>query len=148
MVYLPEFKCAPLLKLLDIQNNSDKLGMLASSLCLIHCIATPFLFLAHTASHAADHHVSKPLWWKSMDFIFLALSFIAVYRSTQTTSRPIMKYLFWSLWGILFASILNEKLELIHLGESIIYVVTLSLVALHFYNQKYCKCDDEKCCEN
>ncbi|MBW1296668.1 MerC family mercury resistance protein [Aquimarina litoralis] len=120
--------------------------MIASSLCLLHCVATPFLFLAHAESHSAESE--NPFWWKSMDYIFLGLSFIAIYWTTKHTTKPVVKYMFWILWSLLFICIMNEKLELIHLGEGVIYVIAISLVGLHFYNQKYCRCDNEECNKN
>ena len=37
-------------------------------LCLVHCIATPFIFItqACTASCCAE----SPIWWQSIDYVF------------------------------------------------------------------------------
>ncbi|WP_298317574.1 MerC domain-containing protein [uncultured Aquimarina sp.] len=134
------------MNILHIRSNSDTLGIIASSLCLVHCLATPFLFLANTEFILSEGE--HPFWWKSLDFIFLGLSFIAVYKTTQTTSNQKLKYAFWICWSLLFAIVLNEKLHLVHLVEEIIYVVAILLVSLHFYNQKYCRCNNKKCCTN
>ncbi|WP_271783219.1 MerC domain-containing protein [Aquimarina algiphila] len=134
------------MKILHIHSNSDTLGILASGLCLLHCLFTPFLFLAHTGS--ALFHEGYSFWWKSLDIIFLGLSFIAIRQSTKTTTNLKIKYAFWSTWLLLFIIILNEKLSIFPLPEEVIYVVSLSLVGLHFYNKKYCSCEGEKCCTN
>ena len=134
------------MNILRIHNNADTLGIIASSLCLVHCLATPFLFLAQTGLIISEG--AHPLWWKSLDFIFLGLSFIAVYRTTQVTSNQKLKYIFWVCWSLLFGIVLNEKLGVLPLAEGVIYVVGASLVGLHFYNKKYCKCNNEKCCKN
>ncbi|WP_370540881.1 MerC domain-containing protein [Aquimarina sp. EL_43] len=127
-----------------IRNNSDTLGIIASSLCLAHCLITPFLFIANTGSvMLQDVH---PTWWKSLDIIFLGFSFIAISRSVKTTSKPKMKYAFWISWLLLFVIVLNEKFLLISLPEALIFVASLLLVVLHFYNLKYCQCK-QKCCK-
>jgi hypothetical protein len=124
------------------RRNSDIIGALASSLCLVHCIATPFLFIAQTAS---AHHHHAPMWWKSIDFVFLVISFFAVHWSVKTTSKMWIKWAFWLTWAFLTLVILNEKLELFHLAEELIYIPALGLVGLHIYNRKYYQCKDEKC---
>ena len=70
--------------MLLIKQKSDILGTFASSLCLIHCIATPFLFLAQAS--AATFHSGPPVWWKSLDYVFLAISFLAIFLSTKNTT--------------------------------------------------------------
>lgn len=125
-----------------IRNNSDTIGMLASGLCLVHCLLTPLFFVAHTGSLLLkDTH---PLWWNSLDVIFLGFSFIAIRRSIKVTSKSYMKYAFGISWFFLFVIVINEKLSLISLPEETIYVVSLVLVALHFYNLKLCQ-HKQKC---
>ena len=60
-----------------IAPTSDILGALASFICLVHCLATPFLFLAHSHahSHAEAHHEAGPLWWGLIDYLFLLYFF-------------------------------------------------------------------------
>ena len=127
-----------------IKQKSDTLGTLASSLCLIHCIATPFIFLVQASSATCCN--TLPFWWKLIDFIFLTISFFAIYWSTKTTSIQWIKPLLWLSWFALLLIILNEKLEIFHLEESVIYVPALALMVLHLYNKKYCQCNSESCC--
>lgn len=127
--------------------NSNTLGALASSLCMIHCICTPLLFIAQ-AGHldGNHHHAAAPVWWKSLDYIFLVISFFAVYQSTRQTSNKKLGVALWISWAALFLVIINEKLELLHLPEYVTYIAALSLVGLHLYNLKFCQCQDETCC--
>ncbi len=134
------------MNILHIRSNSDTLGIIASSLCLLHCLATPFLLLAHTGSTVFQDGYS--VWWKLLDIIFLGLSFIAILQSTKTTTDSRIKYAFWSTWLLLLFIIMNEKLSILSLPEEVIYVVSVVLVGLHFYNKKYCRCKGEKCCAN
>ena len=123
--------------------KSDLFGALASGICLIHCLATPFLFIAqaNVASHH-HHHESAPLWWHSIDFIFLAISFIAIYFSAQNTTLKWIPAALYACWGLLAFFILNEKLHLFHLDHIFIFLPAIGLVGLHLYNRKYCNCDD------
>lgn len=125
-----------------ISFHSDPIGAMASSLCLIHCIATPFIFIAQPL--AAEE--AAPTWWKSLDYVFLCISFFAVYWSVRKTSKSWMKYALWISWVVLTGAILNEKLELFHLTEFSVYIPATALIILHFYNRKYCQCANEECC--
>ncbi|WP_299534644.1 MerC domain-containing protein [Ulvibacterium sp.] len=130
--------------LVKVINKSDYIGIFASGLCLLHCLATPFLFVAHANMELhADGH---PFWWGFMDVAFLLLSFLAVYWSVKNTSKKWIVYTFWILWGLLALIILNEKWALWHLVEEAIYFPTVGLVLLHFYNRRYCHCEDAHCC--
>ncbi|CAZ98503.1 MerC domain-containing protein [Zobellia galactanivorans] len=129
-----------------IKQKSDILGTLASTLCLVHCIATPFLFIAQASSLSCCS--TPPTWWKLMDTIFLIISFFAIYWTTQTTTIRWIKPMLWLSWFILLLVIVNEKLELFSLAETIIYVPAFALVILHLYNKKYCNCNTSKCCVN
>lgn len=124
--------------------NTDLIGAFASSLCMIHCIATPFLFIAQTCSATCCD--AAPTWWRWLDYVFLAVSFIAVWQTSKTSSKNWVKYALWLSWTLLLSTILIEKLALLHLPEGTIYLPALALVGLHFYNLKYCQCAEDKCC--
>ena len=132
--------------MISIKQKPDILVTLASSLCLIHCIATPFIFIAQSCTATCCE--ATPIWWKSIDYLFLVISFFAIFWSTKTTSINWIKPMLWLCWLGLAFVILNEKLELISLAESVIYIPAIGLVILHLYNRKYCKCETEKCCVN
>ncbi|SHJ84889.1 MerC domain-containing protein [Pseudozobellia thermophila] len=121
----------------------DTLGAWAGSLCLVHCVATPFLFLAQACS-GCDH--AAPDWWKQIDSFFLVLSFWAVYRSTKTTRLNFIKPAMWAGWATLTLLLVNEKLEAFPLPEAMTYLSAFVLVGLHLYNKKYCTCKTDSCC--
>ena len=118
------------------------MGAIACILCLAHCIFTPIFFITYGSSC----HSEPPLWWSSIDILFLIVSFFAILRSTQTTSSQIIKLIFWVTWIALSFIIMNEKLEWIHVSENYLYFVAISLAITHMYNLKYCQCKDENCC--
>jgi hypothetical protein len=129
-----------------IKQRTDLTGAIASTMCLIHCIATPFIFIAQSSSMICC--ASVPVWWRSIDYFFLVISFFAVYRSTQTTASYWMKPFLWLSWSVLFIIIMNEKITWFPLNEQAIYFPAFALIGLHLYNKKYCPCNTTKCCTN
>jgi len=122
----------------------DTIGSIASTLCLIHCIATPFIFItqACTMSCCAD----APIWWQSIDYIFILISFFAIYRSTQTSSNKNIKIALWLTWFVFFISILNKTLQVFDISAYFVYGAGILLALLHLFNLRYCQCSDETCC--
>ncbi|MCH2023496.1 MAG: MerC domain-containing protein [Saprospiraceae bacterium] len=130
--------------MVSIVQKSDTLGALASGLCLIHCLATPIIFIAQSCSSSCCS--SAPLWWQLIDFIFLAISFCAIYWTAKKTSKTWLKRALWISWVLLLILLLNEKLAWIPLSKSSIYFPALGLVSLHIYNLRFCNCKEQKCC--
>ena len=56
-----------------IIKKPDTLGALASSLCIVHCLATPMIFIAHSCAIGGCE--AAPSWWKNLDYLFLTISF-------------------------------------------------------------------------
>ncbi|WP_437823531.1 MerC domain-containing protein [Tenacibaculum mesophilum] len=130
-----------------LKQKSDTLGALSSGLCLVHCVFTPFLFVIQSHATCCSHE-AVPFWWKSLDVLFLVISFFAIQKSVQTTSKKWMQYALWITFLILFIIILNEYTQAMKLPEKSIYVPSLGLVFLHIYNRKYCQCANNTCCAN
>ena len=124
--------------------KSDTVGAVASGLCLVHCIITPFIFIAQTCSVTCC--TGTPIWWRAIDYLFLGIAFFAIYWSVQTTTKNWMKYALWGSWIALLFVIVNEKVNLVQLAQQAIYLPALGLVSLHLYNRKYCQCVEEQCC--
>lgn len=124
--------------------KSDFLGALVSSLCVVHCLITPFIFIAHSTTISSGE--TSLIWWQNLDYLFLIISFFAVARSAKTTSSNFIKSSLWISWITLFLLILNEKLELVSIPETVIYITGITLAALHIYNLKFCKCKTPNCC--
>ncbi len=120
--------------------KSDSIGIMASSLCMIHCILTPFFFAVKTCSASCCQ--DSPIWWRLIDFTFLAISLFAIQKiKTENWIKSAM----WVSWSLLVLIILNENLQLINIFNNIIYIPAFALIALHFYNLKYCQCSEESC---
>lgn len=126
------------------KQKPDELGVVASGLCLIHCVVTPFLFIVQSCSVGGCSET--PIWWQFIDYIFLVISFFAVYRSTQTSGSTWIKPALWMSWGLLLFIIINEKIAWFSIPEYGIYIPAVALIVLHLYNRKYCHCNTDKCC--
>tara|TARA_Y100000816_G_scaffold150438_1_gene107062 strand:- start:248 stop:661 length:414 start_codon:yes stop_codon:yes gene_type:complete len=125
--------------------HPDTLGAINSSLCVIHCFATPFLFLTQAQTSLVELS-TVPLWWQLLNYVFIVVSFFAVNRTVKNSSNQLVKSLLWVSWVLLSALILNEEFEIMHMPELLTYFAGISLASLHIYNLKYCQCEDENCC--
>jgi len=124
--------------------NSDNLGILSSSLCLIHCFITPFIYMSFTSLFNQNDFLYSS--WKGINIIFIVFSLIAVNRSTKKTTSKIIKPIFWFSWCFLFFVLFNEEVKFIELPELVSYISALNLAGIHVYNLKFCGCKDENCC--
>ncbi len=124
--------------------NSDNLGILSSSLCLIHCFITPFIYMSFTSLFNQNDFLYSS--WKGINIIFIVFSLIAVNRSTKKTTSKIIKPIFWFSWCFLFFVLFNEEVKFIELPELVSYLSALNLAGIHVYNLKFCGCKDENCC--
>ena len=118
----------------------DNFGATFSMLCVIHCFATPLLFITQS------HLLVVPLWWQGLNYLFLALSLVAISYSAQNSSSQLIKVLLFVSWSFLAFLLISEEFELLHLPEPITYFTGFTLAFLHMYNKKYCKCDGQECC--
>ena len=125
--------------------KSDWVGSTATALCAVHCLATPFIFVAQSCS-ASKCCESSPFWWSAIDYIFIAITFLAVYQSSKNTSKSWMKYGLYASWIILTALVLNEKTGLLNLSAWWKYISAAVMIFLHMYNLKFCQCAGDSCC--
>ncbi|MCH9625393.1 MAG: hypothetical protein S4CHLAM123_05670 [Chlamydiales bacterium] len=125
--------------------NADYIGMASSSLCLVHCMMTLFIFIAQACTMSCC--ASSPRWWRAIDFLFLVISFVAVYFAAKNTSKRWVRTAFYLLFSLLSVFIINHHAHLIALPIQFNYLSAALLFLLHLYNRKYCKCPS-KCCES
>ena len=125
------------------RNKSDLFGALASILCLIHCAATPLLFMTHAYSKGTIG--GPPTWWHWIDYVFLFIAFLAVYKSARTTTKNWVKWALWISLAVLSLVIFNEKWGWLYAPEALIYFPAIALIFLHLYNLKYASCHNEMC---
>lgn len=111
--------------------KSDLIGALAGSLCLVHCMVTPLIFVIQPIAVQSN---TVPFWWKNIDYLFLIISFFAVYFTSRNTLKSTLKNALWVSWVILSLAILNEKFELYPLPELSVYIPAVALIVLHIYS--------------
>ena len=129
---------------MEIKLNSDVIGASASTLCTIHCLATPFIFFASACTQSCC--ASAPTWWMWLDFGFLFISLYAIIVSIKKTTMFWIKPALWISWIALFAFILIEQNTELHLSNFYKYSAAFSLASIHIYNLKYCQCKSDNCC--
>ena len=83
--------------------HPDNIGATFSTLCVIHCFATPILFVTQS------YMLVVPGWWQALNYVFLLLSFFAVYKTSQNSSNQIVKILLYIFWGILATLLISEE---------------------------------------
>jgi len=129
---------------LYVQSESDLYGALSSTLCMIHCLATPFLFFTQTKYVSCAE--LGPWWWHAIDYIFLVAAFIAIRHSHKNTSSKWMPKAMYISWSLLALFMINDKFSYLQLPAFMLYLPACSLILLHIYNRKYCQCYNGHCC--
>lgn len=122
----------------------DKIGMLAGALCMVHCILTPFLFIAKACSSVCC--ADAPLWWQLVDYAFLIISLIAIYFISKKSKISWVKVTFWISWFLLLLTLLNHTFMIVSVPKYLMYIPASAIIILHFYNLKFCKCSEDSCC--
>ncbi len=126
--------------------TADTIGAIASTICFVHCIVTPLLFVAKACSASCCASAEIPLWWKAIDYIFIVISFIAIYYASKNSTKKWLKFGLWFSWATLLLTLVAESFALSFLPETFIYYPALSIVALHLYNHRFCACTPDKAC--
>ena len=129
-----------------INVKTDSFGAAASGLCLIHCLVTPFLFVAQSCAKSCCS--TAPTWWLLIDYLFLILSLVAIYFASRRSSKQWVSWSFYLLWFVLTTLCINESVQLLPLKQEWIYAPALGLIALHLYNRRYCRCENDLCVTN
>jgi len=102
----------------------DAVGISAAVLCLIHCIVFPLLLVVPLGiSH-------NPY----IDFAFLLIGAVVVYRVTRTIKNRRLQFLFWASLFLISVSVLADFIFEIHLP--LIYLGAAGLITGHLINFK------------
>ncbi|MEM6317460.1 MAG: MerC domain-containing protein [Bacteroidota bacterium] len=122
---------------------SDGVGVVASALCTIHCVLTPFLFMAKPALTETVHqhthaHTHGPGLWAALDYVFLVISFLAVWYSAEHTKHLTLKWLLWAAWGVFAIGLLLEP-QGYAFGKWLMYAGSISLIGAHLTNHYFCQ---------
>ncbi|MES2702224.1 MAG: MerC domain-containing protein [Bacteroidota bacterium] len=105
--------------------GADKLGIASAVICTVHCLVVPALFLLKFSSMGG----SLPGWWDKLDFVFLIVSFGAVFHASSHSAGKAIKYLLWIFWSFLAIAIFFE-----HTLHWMAYIASTGLIATHISN--------------
>ena len=125
--------------------KADMFGAMASGLCLIHCLATPIIFVAKACSVSCCASPTIPIWWKIVDFLFLIVSLIAIYYATRKTTKNWLKISLWISWVLLLFVVSNDSIGFVQIPPALSYAPAFSIIILHAYNYRSGRCDEESC---
>lgn len=113
--------------------SSDSVGILASVVCLLHCLMLPVLILFRVPmSHWLEEY------WHAFDFVFLGIGFVAVLYSARRTPFTWMRYFLWFSFAALAASITLKHYETVF--NTIAIVAALVLIIAHIINLRQLTC--------
>jgi hypothetical protein len=118
------------MRLLSKVHYPDYFGILASGLCIVHCIATPVLMAIYfkNANEAGE---------SLLDIAFLTGSFVAVYYSTRHHTSRRIPALLWFFFAAFSFSILFE--DDFSFTEPLGYFAATGLVFSHIANIRHCR---------
>ena len=112
--------------------GADRLGIASAVVCTIHCLVIPALFtLKYSVSTHINNHFAEgfPSWWSALDYLFLVVSFIAVYHAASHAAARGVKRFLWLFWACLAVAIFFEK-DLHWMS----YIASIGLVSTHITN--------------
>lgn len=125
-----------------LKHTGDKVGIVGSVLCLIHCLAAPFVAITGTA--LADHwHAGDGVF--SLDHLFIIVNGFAVYFATKHVAAKIVKWILWFAFALFATSLLLEsKGEIFHWLS---YVASFLLIGGHLFNIYTCRASKGSACK-
>ena len=130
----------------DMKISSDSIGVFASGLCMLHCLATP-IFIVSACSSACCNNA--PVWWQEVDGLYvLAISFFAIQNSSKSSTKDWVIQGLWINWAALIFFIINAKFGWFLITPNLKFFPAFGLVFLHMYNMKYCQCETKECCNS
>jgi hypothetical protein len=114
--------------------KADYIGITGSVLCLIHCIATPFLLL--TSSVLRENNTIQA-GFLSLDYVFIGVNIVAVYFATRHQTIPAIRMALWCFLVLFTVALLLEDRSPVF--EYLGYAASLGLVTTHLANIRYCR---------
>jgi len=116
-------------KLKNSYNKSDIVGIIASSICIVHCVITPLIAVLFSKIVKEKYEL--------LNYVFLIISLISVIISIKTTKNKLLKGLLLFFWIQLSVGLVLEDKNIIF--SILMYFSALGLIVTHILNIKYCK---------
>ncbi len=108
--------------------KSDIVGIIASSVCIIHCMLTPLIAIIFS-------EVIKDKY-ELLNYLFLLISLVSVVLSVKSSKHPFIKGLLIYFWIQLSVSLFFEDKNIIF--SILMYFSAIGLIGIHVLNIKYC----------
>lgn len=125
-ILLNGFKIFPMIKTTKI-NKADIIGILSSSICIVHCVATPLL-IAYGIGFMTN---------PKFKYLFLIISFVSIFKASENVKHPQIALLLWfSFLGFLFSNLFHEEFHWLDYFE---YFFAGLIITGHILNIKHCK---------
>ena len=118
----------------EISTAPDKAGIASAVLCTVHCLIVPILFLIKFQIGDNNIIYKLPSWWEQLDYVFLLVSFLAVYHAARHSKQMGLKVAFWIFWVILSVAILFQTYL-----HWMAYIASFGLVTTHVLNMRKMK---------
>lgn len=121
-----------------ISNQSaDMMGISASVLCMIHCLAFPVMVSLGYMARYSDDHAHDHIHWHWMEYFFITLAVWAVFNAAKNTHSKRIKIALWTTVFIFSFAILLHDWNPWMMAVSI--AASISMIIIHIINWKYHK---------
>lgn len=110
---------------------ADYTGIASSGLCIIHCLLMPLVFSAQSVY--LQHQDGVPF---HLDYLFLFLSFVAVYYVTRQNSSHWINTLLWLSFGLFAVSVIFQDVFYILIYFQ--YLASFLLILGHILHIRRC----------
>ena len=112
--------------------KSDRIGIVSSVVCLVHCASIPVLMSAATHWDTYLHRLLDSEW---IHYAFLLVALSAVYFSTRHARLPKLRFLLWIFFGIFGLGIFAS--ENFPVAKALVYLGSIGLVVGHLLNLRF-----------
>jgi hypothetical protein len=118
-------------------STADMIGISASLLCLIHCLAFPLLISFGFFFGAMDEHGHEHWHW--LDYAFICLAILAVYFAAKSAHRQWIKPALW-ITVLLFsgAILLHEDYPFMLFVSASLSLVLALIHTINWNNHRKC----------
>lgn len=129
-------------------SQSDYIGIVSATICLIHCIAVPLFFAYYAHDQVNEFRAFGPqfqiehthyhlgsIGFFKVDFIFLLIGLVAVIYSSRHTFNKWIRATLWVSYLALVGSVLMEEASIFF--QVTLYVASVGLIAAHVVNLRH-----------
>jgi hypothetical protein len=110
-------------------SKADVVGIIASSICIIHCVLTPFIVIVFSEVIKEKYEL--------LNYFFLLISLVSVVLSVKSSKDKLIKGLLIYFWIQLSLGLFFEDKNIIF--SILMYFSAIGLIGTHVLNIKYCK---------